>query len=125
VVNPAARRYNAGHSLVFASDTYETVNERNDSMLKRDKLKAVLRKITDDQFNSIWKSIYGYVPTGERSELARDFVAEQYDKELDDCIKRVESCLKSAPTPKPKSRWLSPRASTATSANCMRAKHSV
>jgi hypothetical protein len=78
-------------------------------MPKRDKLKAVLRKITDDQFNAIWKSTYGYLPTGERSELVRDFVADQYEQELDGCIRRVESCLKSAPKPKPKNRWLAPR----------------
>ena len=68
-----------------------------------------MRKITDDQFNAIWKSTYGYVPVGERSDLAKDFVADQYDKELDGCIQRAESCLKPAPAPKPRSRWLSPR----------------
>ena len=31
-------------------------------MLKRDKLKAMLRKITDKQFNVVWKDTYGYVP---------------------------------------------------------------
>jgi hypothetical protein len=94
-------------------------------MLKRDKLKAVLRKISDCQFNAIWKSTYGYFPTGQRSDLVRDFVADQYDKELDGCIKRAESLLKATPNLKPKNRWLSPRASTATSANCMRARNSV
>jgi hypothetical protein len=78
-------------------------------MPKRDKLKAGMRKITDDQFNASWKSTYGYVPTGERSDLVKDFVADQYDGELDGCIKRAESCLKSVPKPKPKSTWLAPR----------------
>ena len=32
-------------------------------MLKRDRLKAMLRKITDEQFNAIWKETYGYVPS--------------------------------------------------------------
>ena len=71
-------------------------------MLKRDKLKAALRKITGDQFDAIWKSTYGYLPTGERSELVREFVADQYDKELDGCIKRAESCLKPIPIPNPR-----------------------
>ncbi|MGD0899625.1 MAG: hypothetical protein ABR915_17480 [Thermoguttaceae bacterium] len=62
-------------------------------MLKRDKLEAVLQKITDEEFNAVWKGAYGYVPSGERSDLARDFVAEQYDSELDGCLARAESFL--------------------------------
>jgi hypothetical protein len=78
-------------------------------MQKRDKLAAMLRKINDNEFNSVWKDTYGYIPDGERSDLVRDFVAEQYDGELDDCIKRAESFLKPAPKAKPKNRWLCPR----------------
>jgi len=78
-------------------------------MLKRAKLESMLRKITDNEFNAVWKDAYGYVPSGERAELARDFVAEQYDRELDDCIALAESLLKTTPKPKPKNRWLSPR----------------
>ena len=73
-------------------------------MLKRDQLKAMLRKITDDEFNVVWKDTYGYAPEGERSDLARDFVAEQYDGELDGDIKRAESFLTHAPNPKPKNK---------------------
>jgi hypothetical protein len=78
-------------------------------MLKRDKLEAMLRKITDDQFISVWKETYGYVPEGERSDLVREFVAEQYDGELDGDIQRAESFLKPDRKSKPKSRWLCPR----------------
>ena len=78
-------------------------------MLKRDKLEAMLGRITDNEFDAVWKETYGYVPSGERSDLARDFVAEQYDKDLDDCIRRAESFLKPAPRAKPKNRWLCPR----------------
>ena len=59
-------------------------------MQKRDKLEAMLRKIDEQQFTAVWKDTYGYVPEGERSDLVRDFVAEQYDGELDGCIKRAE-----------------------------------
>jgi hypothetical protein len=78
-------------------------------MLKRDRLKSMLRKITDEQFNAVWKETYGYVPIGERSDLVTDFVAEQYDGELDGCIKRAESFLQPARKPKPNNRWLCPR----------------
>jgi hypothetical protein len=78
-------------------------------MLKRDKLEAMLRKITDDEFGAIWNSTYGCRPEGSRSELARDFVAEQYDGELDGCIALAKSLLTHAPKPKPKNQWLSPR----------------
>jgi hypothetical protein len=77
-------------------------------MLKRDRLKAMLRKITDKQFNAVWWDTYGYVPFGDRADLVADFVAEQYDGELDGCIKRAESLLKSAPKPKV-NKWLCPR----------------
>ncbi len=77
-------------------------------MVKRDKLEAVLRKISDAEFNAVWWDTYGYVPSGERSELARDFVAEQYDSELDGCMARAESFLSPVPAPRPKSRWLAP-----------------
>ena len=79
-------------------------------MQKRDKLEAMLRKITEKQFNAIWKHNYGYVPFGHRADLVRDFVAEQYDEELDDCIAFVQSLLHPAPKLKPKpNRWLVPR----------------
>jgi hypothetical protein len=78
-------------------------------MPKRDKLKTLLRRITDDQFEAILRSTYGYVPNGKRSDLVKDFVADQYDNELDGCIKRAESLLKPAQKPEPKSRWLAPR----------------
>jgi hypothetical protein len=79
-------------------------------MLKRNKLEAVLLKITDDEFNTIWNDAYGYIPNGERSDLVRDFVAEQYDEELDGCIERAESFLNPMPKPKLlKNRWLCPR----------------
>jgi len=78
-------------------------------MQKRDRLEAMLRKITDEQFNTVWKETYGYIPEGERVNLARDFVAEQYDGELDGDIERAESLLKPASKPKVKDRWLAPR----------------
>ena len=78
-------------------------------MQKRHILEALLRKITDKEFNGVWKDAYGYVPEGDRSELVLDFVAEQYDEELDGDIKRVESFLKPAPKSKSKNRWLCPR----------------
>ena len=78
-------------------------------MLKRDKLEAMLRKITDKEFNAVWKNTYGYVPEGERSDLVAGFVAEQYDGELDGWIKCAEAFLKPAQKPKPKNRWLCPR----------------
>ena len=77
-------------------------------MLKRDRLKAMLRKITEKQFNAVWNDTYGYVPIGDRADLAADFVAEQYDGELDGCIRRAESFLKGVPKPKV-NRWLAPR----------------
>jgi hypothetical protein len=80
-------------------------------MLKRDKLEAMLRKITDDEFGAIWKDTYGILPVGSRSELAKDFVAEQYDGELDGCITIAESFLTHVPKPasKTKNNWLPPR----------------
>ena len=76
-------------------------------MLKRDKLEAMLRKITDKEFAAVWKGTYGYIPSGKRSDLVKDFVAEQYDGELDGCIALAESFLTS--TPKTKSnKWLVP-----------------
>ena len=78
-------------------------------MQKRDKLEAMLRKIDEQQFTAVWKDTYGYVPEGERSDLVRDFVAEQYDGELDGCIKRAEVLLKPPQKAKPKNRWLAPR----------------
>ena len=76
-------------------------------MQKRHKLEAILRKITDKEFNAVWKDTYGYAPEGERSDLVRDFVAEQYDGELDGDIERAESLLKPASKPKV-NRWLAP-----------------
>ncbi|MGO9112604.1 MAG: hypothetical protein ACLP9L_25515 [Thermoguttaceae bacterium] len=78
-------------------------------MSKRDKLEAMLTKITDDEFGAIWKDTYGILPEGSRAELAKDFVAEQYDGELDGCITLAESFLAQGPGPKPKSKWLPPR----------------
>jgi hypothetical protein len=78
-------------------------------MQKRAKLETMLRKISDDEFNAVWRDTYGYVPAGERSDLVRDFVAEQYDGELDGCIKRAELFLKPVPQSKPKNKWLVPR----------------
>jgi hypothetical protein len=77
-------------------------------MHKRDRLEAMLRKITDQQFNAVWKDTYGYVPIGDRADLAADFVAEQYDEELDGDIERAESFLHPVPRLKP-NRWLAPR----------------
>jgi hypothetical protein len=80
-------------------------------MQKRDKLEVMLREIADDEFSVIWQETYGYLPNGSRSELARDFVDEQYDGELDGCIALAESLLTHTPKPKPKpkSNWLPPR----------------
>jgi hypothetical protein len=69
-------------------------------MQKRDQLEAMLRKITDEQFSAVWKETYGYVPEGERADLAREFVAEQYDVELDGDIERAKLLLN--PVSKPK-----------------------
>ena len=77
-------------------------------MQKRDRLEAMLRKITDEQFSAVWKETYGDIPEGERADLARDFVAEQYDGELDGDIERAESFLKGVSKPKV-NRWLVPR----------------
>jgi len=78
-------------------------------MLKRDKLAAMLRTITDEEFEAVWKETYGYVPNGERSDLVKDFVAEQYDTELDGRIKCIEALLGPVPSgPKP-NKWLAPR----------------
>jgi hypothetical protein len=77
-------------------------------MQKRNRLEAMLRKITDEQFGAFWKETYGYIPEGERADLARDFVAEQYDGELDADIERAESLLKPASKLKV-NRWLAPR----------------
>ncbi len=80
-------------------------------MLKRDKLEVMLGEITDDEFGAIWKDTYGILPEGNRSELAKDFVAEQYDEELDGCIALADSFLTHASKlkPKPANKWLPPR----------------
>ena len=65
-------------------------------MTKRDRLELLLRQITDNQFNGIWKNTYGYIPCGKRLALVRDFVAEQYDSELDGSIALAESLLKTS-----------------------------
>ena len=79
-------------------------------MPKRNKLKAVLLKITNNEFNAVWKDTYGDIPSGKRSDLVMDFVAEQYDEELDDCINRAESFLNPVPKSKKlKNKWLCPR----------------
>ena len=77
-------------------------------MQKRKKLEAMLRKISDKEFDAVWKDTYGYIPFGDRADLVREFVAEQYDGELDDDIRRAESFLHPAPGLKP-NRWLCPR----------------
>ena len=77
-------------------------------MQKRDKLEAMLRKITDKHFNAVWKETYGCTPEGERADLVRDFVAEQYDEELDGDIKRATSFLQGVLKPKV-NKWLVPR----------------
>lgn len=74
-------------------------------MPKRDRLKALLRRITDEKFDALWRHTYGYVPTGKRAHLVADFVADQYDEELDACIERAKSLLKPVPSkPKPNRR---------------------
>ncbi len=80
-------------------------------MLKRRRLESMLKELSDDEFAVIWKSTYGDLPSGGRVELVRDFVAEQYDSELDGCIANAESLLTHAPkpAPRPKSKWLPPR----------------
>jgi hypothetical protein len=77
-------------------------------MLKRDKLEAMLRKITDKQFNAVWNDTYDYAPEGDRADLVAAFVAEQYDGELDDDIKHTEALLNGVSKPKV-NRWLVPR----------------
>jgi hypothetical protein len=80
-------------------------------MLKRHKLESMLTELSDDEFATIWKSTYGDFPIGRRMELARDYVAEQYDSELDGCIAIAERLLMHVPKPepRPKSKWLPPR----------------
>ena len=78
-------------------------------MFKRDKLEAMLSEITDDQFAALWKDTYGILPEGGRAELAKEFVAEQYDGELDGCIALADSFLRRVPKPKLKNKWLPPR----------------
>ena len=69
----------------------------------------MLTRITDDEFDALWKDTYGCLPEGDRSELARDFVAEQYDGELDNSIALADSLLTHTRKPNPKNRRLSPR----------------
>jgi hypothetical protein len=78
-------------------------------MQKREELEAMLGQITRKEFDSIWKNTYGSLPKGSRADLARDFVAEQYDTELDGCIVLAESLLAHAPMPKHRNKWLPPR----------------
>ena len=80
-------------------------------MLKRRKLESMLSELSDDEFAALWKGTYGNLPSGRRIELASDYVAEQYDSELDGCIAAAESILTHTPKPppKPKSKWLPPR----------------
>jgi hypothetical protein len=92
----------------------ENRNGKERPMLKREKLKSLLRKITDEQFDSVWRSTYGYISSGQRCDLVKEFVAEQYDGELDGCIQRVQSLLNPAATPRPKTKRLAARASTPT-----------
>ena len=83
-------------------------NRKGRPMLRRDRLKTMLRRITAEEFDALWNDTYGYFPTGDRANLVADFVAEQYDAELDGCIKRAESLLKPASKPTV-NRWLAPR----------------
>lgn len=77
-------------------------------MFKRNQLETLLRKISDKDFEEVWKETYGYLPTGARADLVRDFVAEQYDTELDDRIRYAEALLGSTvEQPKP-NKWLAP-----------------
>ena len=80
-------------------------------MQKRDELEALLSKVSDDEFGAIWKNTYGVFPEGSRSELAKEFVAEQYDGELDGCIALAASLLTHEPCAKakPANKWLPPR----------------
>jgi hypothetical protein len=78
-------------------------------MLKRDRLKSLLRKISDKEFDAVWKDAYGYLPVGERGALVVEFVAEQYDGELDGSIKRADSLLNPTRKHKTENKWLCPR----------------
>jgi hypothetical protein len=92
----------------LAAGAYNGMQPKESAMQKRDRLKTLLRKITDQEFDAIWRETYGYIPFGDRADLVTDFVAEQYDAELDGDIERAESLLK--PTSKPKvNKWLAPR----------------
>ncbi len=51
---------------------------------------------------------YGYFPFGDRADLVAEFVAEQYDGELNGDIERAEALLHPAPRLKP-NKWLVPR----------------
>ena len=92
-----------------AEEVVQSIETKDRPMLKRDKLEAMLGKITDDEFGAIWKDTYGVLPEGSRTELAKDFVAEQYDGELDGCIALAESFLTHGPKPKAANKWLPPR----------------
>jgi hypothetical protein len=92
----------------LAARAYNVKQLKESPMQKRDRLRTLLLKTDDKQFNAIWKETYGYVPIGDRADLVRDFVAEQFDGELDGCIKHAESLLKPASKPKV-NKWLAPR----------------
>jgi hypothetical protein len=92
----------------LATKAYNVTQLKEGSMQKRDRLRTLLLKTNDKQFNAIWKETYGYVPIGDRADLVKDFVAEQFDGELDGCIRRAESLLKFASKPKV-NKWLAPR----------------
>jgi hypothetical protein len=79
-------------------------------MLNRDRLESLLNKLSDDDFATVYKNTYGSLPFGCRVEVVRDFVAEQYDSELEGCISIAESFLTRAPSrPKTSSSKRSPR----------------
>jgi hypothetical protein len=82
-------------------------------MPKREKLEAMLRELPSEEFAALWKNTYDCLPEGSRADLAKEFVAEQYDGELDACIAKAESLLThtstAKPKPKPKNKWLPPR----------------
>jgi hypothetical protein len=99
----------AGALVNLVAKVYNAMQlKESPPMQKRDKLEAMLRKISDEEFNTVWRETYDYAPEGDRADLVKDFVAEQYDGELDNDIKRVESFLTHVAKSKP-NRWLVPR----------------
>jgi hypothetical protein len=73
-------------------------------MLLRKKLETLMRKLSDDDFDAVWKHTYGTYPIGDRALLVKDYVAEQYDDELEDAIQYVNNFLAAMPRPKTKAK---------------------